>query len=191
MGTEHAWLKTRLGWIHLQGHEAGLTRLSFAPGKPPAGFTRPGPLTREAIDRLERYFAGELQAIDDVAVALKGTPFQLSVWRELRKIPAGDFVSYAELAERVGKPRAVRAVGQANAKNPIAIVVPCHRVVASDGALGGYSAGGDRKAWLLAHERVQKLRPKPRARRSHKSEPAQVSALPLFDALAPQSQTRT
>jgi len=191
MGTEHAWLKTRLGWIHLQGHEAGLTRLSFSSAKPPSGFARPGPLTRDAVARLERYFAGELRAIDDVAVALKGTAFQLSVWRELRKIPAGDFVSYAELAERVGKPRAVRAVGQANAKNPVALVVPCHRVVSSDGALGGYSAGGDRKAWLLAHERVQKLRPAPRARRTPKTEAAPLSTLPLFDALAPQSQTRT
>src|SRR6185436_14131737 len=136
-----------------------LTRLSFAEGKPPQGVARPGPLTRDAVARLERYFAGELAAIDDVAVALKGTAFQLSVWRELRKIPAGDFISYAELAERVGKPRAVRAVGQANAKNPVALVVPCHRVVSSDGALGGYAAGGDRKAWLLAHERVQQLEP--------------------------------
>src|SRR4051812_642033 len=191
MGTEHAWLKTKLGWIQVQVHEAGLVRLTFLEGKPPAGEHAAGPLAGPIVALLERYFAGELSAIDGVAVAPKGTVFQLSVWRELRKVPVGELVSYAELAERVGKPRAVRAVGQANAKNPVAIVVPCHRVVASDGALGGYSAGGDRKAWLLTHERVEKLTPKPRARRVAKSELAQPDALPLFEALAPQSQTRT
>ena len=187
MGTEHAWLMTRLGWVHVQGHEAGLVRLSFLEGKPPSGVHRPGPMTRPAIERLERYFAGDLQAIESVTVAPKGTPFQMSVWRELRKIAAGDFVSYGELAERLGKPRAVRAVGQANAKNPIAIVVPCHRVLASDGALGGYSAGQERKAWLLAHERIQALKPKTRARRKPRVEAAAVeqAPLPLFAGLLP------
>jgi O-6-methylguanine DNA methyltransferase len=174
-------MKSRLGWIHVQGHEAGLVRLSFVEGKPPNGFSRGGALTRPVLERLERYFADDLHAIDDIAVAPKGTPFQLSVWRELRKIPAGDFISYAELAERLGKPRAVRAVGQANAKNPIALVVPCHRVVASDGSLGGYSAGRERKAWLLEHERVQKLAPRKHAPR--RTTPVAAPPLPLFDAL--------
>ncbi len=142
----------------MQAHEAGLVRLSFLEGKPPPGAHasgRPGHRCRDHLPRLERYFAGELQARSTMLpVAPKGTPFQLSVWRELRKVSAGDFISYGELAERVGRPRAVRAVGQANAKNPLAIVVPCHRIVASDGSLGGYSAGRERKAWLLSHERV-------------------------------------
>jgi methylated-DNA-[protein]-cysteine S-methyltransferase len=186
MSTEHAWLRTRLGWVHVQGHEAGLVRLSFLEGKPPDGEHRLGPFTRDAVDRLERYFAGDLQAIESVAIAPKGTPFQLSVWRELRKISAGHFISYADLAERLGKPRAVRAVGQASAKNPIAIVVPCHRVVESDGGLGGYSAGQERKAYLLAHERVQTLKPKPRMKRApRRPEPVSDAPLPLFAGLIP------
>jgi methylated-DNA-[protein]-cysteine S-methyltransferase len=188
MGTEHAWMKSRLGWIHVQGHEAGLVRLSFIEGKPPNGYSRGGALTRPVLERLERYFDhDDLHAIDDIAVAPKGTPFQLSVWRELRKIPAGDFISYAELAERVGKPRAVRAVGQANAKNPIALVVPCHRVVTSDGSLGGYSAGRERKAWLLEHERVQKLAPRAKHRSRSAAAPV-ASVLPLFEALSSRTQ---
>jgi methylated-DNA-[protein]-cysteine S-methyltransferase len=185
MGTEHAWLKTRLGWIHVQAHEAGLVRLSFLEGRPPPGAHASGPVTRDALERLDRYFAGELHAIDDVPVAPKGTPFQLSVWRELRKVSAGDFISYGELAERIGRPKAVRAVGQANAKNPIALVVPCHRVVASDGSLGGYSAGRERKAWLLEHERVEKL--SPRVKRPARQTPTATSTLPLFDTLGMQA----
>jgi methylated-DNA-[protein]-cysteine S-methyltransferase len=181
MSTEHAWLKTRLGWLHVQGNEAGLTRLEFSE-KPPAGFSRGGPFTRGALDSIEKYFAGQLDAVLPLLVAPAGTPFQQSVWRELRKIPAGDFLSYAELAERVGKPKAVRAVGQANARNPVAIVIPCHRVVASDGGLGGYAAGRERKAWLLEHERVQSLSPRARraVRRASEVAPA---PLPLFDRL--------
>lgn len=103
-------------------------------------------------DRLRAYFAGELAAIDSLRVVLDGTEFQNRVWNALREIPCGDTWSYGDLARRIGKPSAVRAVGLANGANPIAIVVPCHRVIGSNGTLTGYGGGLDRKRWLLAHE---------------------------------------
>jgi methylated-DNA-[protein]-cysteine S-methyltransferase len=102
--------------------------------------------------RLARYFAGELRALDEIEVDPGGTPFQRSVWLKLREIPPGRTWSYAELARAVGRPSAVRAVGAANGANPIAIVLPCHRVIGSDGSLTGYGGGLDRKQWLLRHE---------------------------------------
>jgi O-6-methylguanine DNA methyltransferase len=101
---------------------------------------------------LDSYFAGQRRAFD-VPLVMRGTPFQLDVWRELVKIPYGTTRSYAEIARRVGRSRAVRAVGQANGRNPIVILVPCHRVVSTDGSLGGYSSGLDRKRYLLDLER--------------------------------------
>jgi methylated-DNA-[protein]-cysteine S-methyltransferase len=103
-------------------------------------------------DSLAAYFAGQVTAIDSIPVATPGTPFQQRVWSELRRIPAGQTVSYGALACRIGSPAAVRAVGLANGANPIAIVVPCHRVIGADGSLTGYGGGLDRKRWLLAHE---------------------------------------
>jgi methylated-DNA-[protein]-cysteine S-methyltransferase len=103
---------------------------------------------------LRRYLAGDLAALDGIEVDGPGTPFQRRVWAELRRIPAGSAISYGELARRVGNPRAVRAVGAANGANPVAVVVPCHRVVAASGDLWGYGGGLERKRWLLAHEGV-------------------------------------
>ena len=103
---------------------------------------------------LSRYFAGEHGVIDSVAVELNGTPFQKRVWQALRHIPSGSTISYLELARRIGEPSAVRAVGAANGANPVALVVPCHRVIGSDGTLTGYGGGLDRKEWLLNHERA-------------------------------------
>jgi methylated-DNA-[protein]-cysteine S-methyltransferase len=103
---------------------------------------------------LGAYFAGDLGAIDGLPVAPSGgTEFQLRVWRALREIPCGETCSYGELARRIGNPAAVRAVGLANGANPVGVVVPCHRVIGSDGSLTGYGGGIDRKRWLLAHER--------------------------------------
>ena len=109
----------------------------------------------EIAAALAAYFAGDLCAIDALEVEPEGTPFQRSVWAALRTIPAGTTWSYAELARAVGHPAATRAVGAANGRNPIALVVPCHRVIASDGTLGGYGGGLEMKRWLLRHERSQ------------------------------------
>jgi methylated-DNA-[protein]-cysteine S-methyltransferase len=106
----------------------------------------------ELSEVLRRYFAGDVAAIDHLPVAAVGTPFQREVWQALRAIPAGTTCSYGELAKRIGRPRAVRAVGMANGSNPIGIVVPCHRVIGANGLLTGYGGGMERKRWLLDHE---------------------------------------
>jgi methylated-DNA-[protein]-cysteine S-methyltransferase len=101
---------------------------------------------------IARYFAGDLATIDTLPVQTAGTTFQREVWRALREIPCGSTISYATLAQRIGRPKAVRAVGLANGSNPIGVVVPCHRVIGSDGSLTGYGGGIERKRWLLRHE---------------------------------------
>lgn len=103
-------------------------------------------------DVLAAYFDGDVSALDSLEVEAPGTPFQQEVWRQLRLIPVGSTISYGELARRIGKPSAPRAVGMANGSNPIALIVPCHRVIRTGGALGGYGFGIDCKRWLLAHE---------------------------------------
>jgi methylated-DNA-[protein]-cysteine S-methyltransferase len=105
-----------------------------------------------ASSRIHAYLAGDLRALDALPVETGGTPFQQQVWAALRKIPAGTTITYAELARKVGRPLAARAVGTINGRNPIAIVVPCHRVVGTDGRLTGYAGGLWRKRWLLQHE---------------------------------------
>jgi methylated-DNA-[protein]-cysteine S-methyltransferase len=111
-------------------------------------------------DALDAYFAGDVAALDSIAVEVNdGTPFQRSVWKCLRDIPAGETVSYGELAVRVGSPQAARAVGMANAANPVPLIVPCHRVVRAGGVLGGYGYGPDMKRWLLRHEARSTSRP--------------------------------
>ncbi|KAA9001896.1 methylated-DNA--[protein]-cysteine S-methyltransferase [Affinibrenneria salicis] len=103
-------------------------------------------------DRLQRYFAGELTIIDTLPVAACGTEFQRRVWQALRHIPCGAIATYGELAQKLGRPGAARAVGMANGANPVSIVVPCHRVIGSNGTLTGYAGGLPRKQWLLTHE---------------------------------------
>jgi methylated-DNA-[protein]-cysteine S-methyltransferase len=116
----------------------------WLPARDPAG----------AASRLRRYFDGELGALDGIAVDTGGTPFQQRVWAALRAIPVGQTISYGDLARAIGHPSAVRAVGAANKRNPVSLVIPCHRVVASDGRLHGYAGGLGRKDWLLRHERA-------------------------------------
>lgn len=118
---------------------------------------RDDPVTVEAhpgavAAALAAYFAGDLAAIDDVAVAATGTAYQQRTWAALRALPPGAPVSYAQLAARTGSPAAARAVGSACGRNPTAVVVPCHRVVRGDGALGGFAWGVEAKGWLLDHE---------------------------------------
>lgn len=106
---------------------------------------------------ISRYFAGELDAIEGIPVETGGTPFQREVWLALREIPCGTTTSYGALAKRIGHPAAVRAVGTANGANPVAVVLPCHRVIGANGSLTGYGGGIERKRWLLDHEKTPRL----------------------------------
>ena len=117
------------------------------------GFTLEPTHNLKALTNVIRsYFAGELQSIDALPVQTAGTAFQRKVWHALRDIKCGTTISYAGLAERIGHPSAVRAVGLANGSNPIGVIVPCHRVIGSNGSLTGYGGGIERKQWLLHHE---------------------------------------
>jgi len=106
----------------------------------------------EVREALDAYFRGAVDALDAVRVDAHGTSFQSRVWSLLREIPAGETRSYGELAAELGAPGAARAVGMANASNPVAVIVPCHRVVRVGGRIGGYAGGVERKRWLLEHE---------------------------------------
>ena len=108
-------------------------------------------LLLEAAKQLERYFAGSLQTFT-LPLAPVGTAFQQAVWQALQQVPYGATRSYQQIAHAIGNPKAVRAVGMANSRNPIAIVIPCHRVIGANGKLTGYAGGLDKKAWLLQHE---------------------------------------
>lgn len=141
------------GWTDAatDGRMAG--RLRIFAKRPDTEFVRasnPGGLSAA----LAAYFGGDLAAIEKLAIAEStGTPFQRAVWRALRSIPCGESRSYGDIARAIGRPSAVRAVGMANGSNPICIVVPCHRVIGSNGKLVGYGGGVERKRWLLTHER--------------------------------------
>jgi methylated-DNA-[protein]-cysteine S-methyltransferase len=111
----------------------------------------PGPPSPTAA-ALTCFFGGDVHAIDRLSVEAGGTAFQREVWGALRRIPAGSTTTYSALARQLGRPDAVRAVGAANAANPVSIIVPCHRVIGADGELRGYAGGLDRKRWLLSHE---------------------------------------
>lgn len=148
---KHRTLATPLGPLTVEVDAAGaLTRVAFAdtPGGIPPGAD--AALDR-AVTQLEEYLAGTRTAFD-LPLAPAGTPFQQRVWTALRAIGHGQTESYGSLAARLGAPGASRAVGLANSRNPIAIVVPCHRVIGSTGTLTGYAGGIERKRWLLEHE---------------------------------------
>jgi methylated-DNA-[protein]-cysteine S-methyltransferase len=126
----------------------GANRFTIEPGDNPHGFA----------DAIARYFAGDLAVLDNLPVETAGTPFQRTVWRALREIPCGTTISYAKLAQKIGKPTAMRAVGLANGSNPVGVIVPCHRVIGANGSLTGYGGGIERKRWLLDHESNPLLR---------------------------------
>lgn len=131
-------------------YEARMLRLL---GRHCPGFTLTDGCAPERVRRaVEAYFAGEFRALDKVAVKTGGTAFQKAVWAALRAIPAGETRSYGQLAAAIGSPKAVRAAGLANGQNPVAVIVPCHRVIGANGTLTGYAGGLERKRWLLTHE---------------------------------------
>jgi methylated-DNA-[protein]-cysteine S-methyltransferase len=152
-----------------EGALAGLTmvqRQGKEARRPGPGWRRDQSALRPVHAQLRAFFAGELRTFD-LPLRMAGTPFQRLVWDGLLAIPFGATASYAELARRIGRPGASRAVGAANGRNPIGIIVPCHRVIAADGTLGGYGGGLDRKEWLLCHEASvldRQIRAQPRTR---------------------------
>jgi methylated-DNA-[protein]-cysteine S-methyltransferase len=147
-----------LGSTLLAADERGLRLISFAEGKrperPESNWHKDRMPFQEAIRQLRAYFAGELKDFD-LRLSLIGTDFQLRVWHTLQTIPYGETISYGQLAQRIGSPKAARAVGLANGSNPIPIVVPCHRVIGSNGSLVGYGGGLSNKKALLALESRQ------------------------------------
>jgi len=151
----YARIESPVGPLLLAGDELGLRRVSFENSKRSTPLERDwkrdrGPFT-EVICQLQAYFDGELKDFD-LPLSLEGTEFQLCVWRSLRTIPYGETISYGQLAHRIGKPKAVRAVGLANGSNPIPIIIPCHRVIGSNGSLTGFGGGLPIKKKLLALE---------------------------------------
>ena len=146
---------TPVGEMTLFADETGLRRI--LPGGYPCNESIPckTPLIQEAIDQLEEYFSGARKDFT-LPLAPQGTSFQRAVWLSLSQIPYGTTESYKELALRVGCPKGFQAVGQANARNPLPFLFPCHRVIAADGAPGGYVLGPDLKAWLLTLERTHR-----------------------------------
>jgi len=159
----HTTIKTRtpLGAIHMAASEKGMVQLGFRCSDMPAAFERTFADDTKWIEspenmkpyvrQMEEYLAGQRKKFD-LDLDLHGTPFQKRCWNALLKIPYGKTCSYAELAQAVGSPDGFRAVGQANHRNPVAIIVPCHRVVTTEGTLGGYGGGLEAKRWLLELE---------------------------------------
>jgi methylated-DNA-[protein]-cysteine S-methyltransferase len=145
-----ATIETPLGAASIEGDENGICQLKLQEGRGGASKEVPDELLF-AADQLEAYFRGELKKFS-FKLNLQGTDFQKKVWEKLREISYGKTVTYAEIAQKIDNAKAVRAVAAANGKNPLWIIVPCHRVIGSDGSLTGYAGGLWRKKWLLAHE---------------------------------------
>lgn len=152
-----ALLDSPLGPLYVESSEKGIRALRFAVQERAAGGG--GKFLNEARRQLEEYWAGKRREFD-LPLDLEGTAFQLRVWRALASVPFGETRRYADVARAIGAPRAMRAVGHAVGRNPVWIVIPCHRIIGSDGGLHGYAGGLDRKRRLLEHEKYgPELRP--------------------------------
>jgi len=154
----YTWFESPIGPLLLAGADSKLKLVSFAKGKHARqvhpDWIEDASVFADAIDQLQRYFAGNLETFD-LPLLLEGTAFQKKVWTALKNIPYGETISYKTLAQRVGSPKAVRAVGAANGANPIPIILPCHRVIGNDGSLTGFGGGLPLKQKLLALESRQ------------------------------------
>jgi methylated-DNA-[protein]-cysteine S-methyltransferase len=159
VSNHYKYIASPIGLVEICADEEALKSLEFVDHPRQKGASNP--IADEAAVQIGDYFKG-LRNDFDLPLALKGTDFQLAVWHQLMQIPYGCTVSYRDIAQGVGRPRAVRAVGAANGHNPIAIIVPCHRVIGANGRLTGYASGLWRKAWLLQHEGVKDIHPEPR-----------------------------
>lgn len=149
----YTYVQTPVGPLLVAGDPQHLCAVHFAPARPERGWKEADEPFEDIAKQLHEYFAGKRREFD-VELDMNGTPFQLDVWSALREIPYGETRSYTDVARQIGRPKAVRAVGAANGANPIPIIVPCHRVIGSDGSLTGYGGGEARKRALLALERA-------------------------------------
>jgi methylated-DNA-[protein]-cysteine S-methyltransferase len=147
--TYYAYCESPIGLIEIGGTTDAITSLYFVERRRHP--STPTPALGRAVQQVTAYFAGDLRTFS-IPIVMEGTDFQRLVWEELRTIPFGCTATYQDIATAIGRPRAVRAVGAANGQNPISVVVPCHRVIGSDGKLVGYGGGLWRKEWLLRHE---------------------------------------
>ncbi len=143
-----------IGTLEISGNEDGISQVLFLDEGP--SIHESSPILDECVKQLGEYFKNKRTEFD-LRLNPSGTDFQKTVWEELQKIPHGKTISYMDLAKRLGDPKVIRAGGTANGKNPIAIIIPCHRVIGSDGSLTGYAGGLKRKQWLLEHESSQGL----------------------------------
>lgn len=143
-----AYYKSELGWIEVKGDETGISSILFVEQKQE---DIPHPIVERCVKELDEYFHKKRTEFT-VPLRAKGTPFQKQVWNALCSVPYGESASYLDMAEKIGNPRAVRAIGGANSRNPISIIVPCHRIIGKSGKLVGYEGGLWRKEWLLKHE---------------------------------------
>ncbi len=143
-------MESPVGWLRLSGTEDVLYEIYFCEGNGP-GRQASTPVLEETKRQLDAYFAKKLRVFD-LPFQLKGTPFQQKVWGALTKIPFGQSWSYMQLATELGDPKCIRAAASANGKNPLPVLIPCHRVIGADNTLVGYGGGLWRKEWLLAHE---------------------------------------
>ena len=148
-----AFLKTPIGYLEVTATEKGIHSLYFLDFR--VRVNRVPHEMKESVLQLKEYFNGYRQGFT-LPLDIEGTPFQVKVWNELLKIPYGSTITYMELANRIGEPKALRAVGHANGSNPVSVIIPCHRVIGHDGRLVGYAGGLKRKKWLLEHEHAFK-----------------------------------
>lgn len=146
------FLQTPIGLLAIRATNDAIKRIEFVRQQDAAPVQHP--LLEQARQQMQQYFTGQRQQFS-LPLSAQGTIFQQQVWQALRQIEYARTASYGDIAEKIGRPRAVRAVGAANGRNPLAIVVPCHRIIGKDGTLTGYAGGLERKAWLLALEQEQ------------------------------------
>lgn len=159
--TQFAIMNTPIGSLLIAENPSGVSAIIFDADSfsIPDSWIQVEQLSSEVIKQVQQYFNGERYEFD-LPLAPEGTSFQLEVWRALEKIPYGETISYLDLAKRIGKPAAVRAVGAANGANPLPIVIPCHRVIGHNGKLTGYGGGLDKKQYLLSMESLYSALPK-------------------------------
>lgn len=146
------YMSSPIGVIEIQASPQGITKVVFSASE--TNLVHPSESTNQCKQQLKEYFSGK-RKVFDLPLDQQGTLFQKSIWACLLQIPFGQAVAYRDIADKVNNRKAVRAVGAANGKNRIGIIVPCHRVIGGNGTLTGYAGGLDRKAWLLEHERIE------------------------------------